>query len=169
MKYSVKQGGLTALATLLLFTVFAICTVFTLLAGADIYGKLAQRDRISYENRTLYQYLTTRVRQGDCPGMIFVADFDDNSPKAKGNTLFFCETIGSRQFFTRICCHDGTVRELFCESGLDLLPSDGEALLEAQDLHFALVGNRLTVTILSKDGREETLIIYLRSGKEVSQ
>ena len=60
-----KKRKTDALVVLLLFGVFAVCVLSVLLTGADAYQRLSERDRVSYDQRTAAQYLSTRVRQAD--------------------------------------------------------------------------------------------------------
>jgi len=168
MQEQVKKNSMSSVAPLLLFAIFATCIVMVLLSGANIYQKLVNRDQASYQHRTTAQYITTRVRQSDCADVAFIGDFSDLSGSEEGNTLFLCEILGGRTFFTRIYCHEGYVRELFSEAGVEFIPADGEKLLEANDLYFSMEDGLLTVSIEHADGLKETVVLSLHSGKEVA-
>ena len=132
MKRENKSLRITALAPVLLFAVFASCVVIVLLFGADNYQTLTRRDRESYQYRTAVQYLTTRIRQNDAVGMVFVGDFDEAAPKESGDTVYIRETVGDRIFYTRIYCHDGYLCELFAEEASGPAPEEGERILPAE-------------------------------------
>ncbi len=166
MKEQVKKINISSLAPLLLFVIFTTCILSVLLTGADIYQKVSRRDQNSFQQRTTAQYLTTRLRQSDVNDMYFAGDFYDTSPQTSGDTLFLCEVLNGRPFYTRIYCHGGYIYELFAESGIDFAPEDGEKILEANDLHFTVQGNLISIEITYADASTEKLILHMRSREE---
>jgi len=181
MKEQNKRSNLTSLAPLLLFVIFTICILAVLLTGTDIYKKISQRDQNSFQRRTTVQYLTTRLRQSDAEKMVFVGDFhtgsagdadhtvadhDAHDAAVSGDTLFLCEELNGRTFFTRIYCHEGYLCELFSEADLEISKKFGEPILALNALQFTLQGNVLTIEIEHTDTTTETLILNLRSKEE---
>jgi len=159
MKHAQRKQNITNLAVLVVFTVFAACVLLVLLAGADLYRNLTERDQRSYDRRTAAQYITTRVRQNDCAGEISVTDFHGVS------ALVLHQEIGQERYETRIYCCEGYIRELFAAAGSDLLPEDGEKLMEADSLAFHLKGAFLSVEITHIDDTTQSLALFLRSGE----
>lgn len=169
MKDSLTHKSLSSIAPLLLFAVFSACILMVLLSGAQIYRKIAKRDQNSIQCQTISRYLTTRLRQSDAEGMIFVGSFDEtmlptDDTKQSGDTLYLREQLNSRTYYTRIYVHEGMLRELFAADGLTFEPSGGTALLPLKDLHFMLQDGLLTVEITYEDGTAEILRFALRSG-----
>ena len=156
MKEQNKKSNLTALAPLLLFVIFTTCILTVLLTGADIYKKISQRDQNSFQRRTAVQYLTTRLRQSDIDGAVFV----------ENNTLFLREELNGRTYYTRIYCRDGYLCELFSEEGVEIPPQFGTPILALNALHFTQQGNVLTIEIEHADTTTETLILNLHSKEE---
>ena len=158
-----KDHSLNGLLALLLFGIFAACVLSVLLMGADAYQRLTERDRESYENRTVAQYIATRVRQADRSGGISAGAFGGS------DALELWETIDGEAYVTRVYCHDGWLRELFTDASGDFAPEDGEPVLEAESLSVSLSGaGLLTVEITSADGETQHVTLYLRSGKEAA-
>ena len=143
----------------MVFTLFAVCILMVLLTGADVYTRLVEDGEEAYARRTAAQYLTTRVRQGEC---VSTEDFGGC------DALVFRETIGSRAYLTRVYCYDGAIRELFSAEGGDFSPEEGETVLEASKLSFSLDGALLQAEIAFPDGSTEQLTWYLRTGQEVA-
>lgn len=168
MKEQIKKSSISSLAPLLLFVIFTTCILSVLLTGADVYQKISERDQNSFQCRTTAQYITTRLRQSDAVGMSFVGDFHALAPEDSGNTLFICEELGGRTFYTRIYCHDGYLRELFAEASLSFSPEAGEKILAINDLTFRKQDDLLYIEIEHADATVETLILHIRSGKEQS-
>ena len=160
MKEQDKRNNIYSLAPLLLFMVFTTCIVTVLLIGADGYRTFQSRDQAAFERRITVQYLTTRIRQNDVTDGVSVGEF------AGKDTLFLCEALDGKMYHTRIYCHDGYLRELFCEADMEFAPDAGEKIMELKDLQFHLTGNLLTVIITYPDDSSETVLLQLRSKRE---
>lgn len=166
MKQRTKSFQISALAPWLLFAVFASCVVIVLLFGAESYRGLSHRDRRSYQQRTAVQYLTTRIRQSDVDGMVFVGNFDTAQPDAAGDTLFICETLGGRTYYTRIYCYDGYLCELFAEASEAFEPGDGQRVLQADGLQITHKERVLAMKLTFADGETATFRVTCRAGKD---
>lgn len=149
-----RTHKITDLLSLTVLTVFALCTLVVLLLGGRVYRNLVEAGGENYRSRTAVQYLTTRVQQA---GTVSVEAFGD------ADALVIREEQGSRVYLTRIYCHDGWLRELYCAETAQLQPADGEKILEAESLTLLLEEGLLTAEI---DG--SSLLLQLRSGREVS-
>ncbi len=150
-----KTGDWTALATLLVFTLFAICLLLVLLTGAGVYRRLADRGDEGHVSQTAAQYITTRVHQGREPR---VEDFEGCE------ALTFSEEYGGTPYLTRIYCWDGWLRELFSAQETSLSPADGEKILKLDRVDFSLENGVLTVII-----QEESLNLTLREGRQIHE
>lgn len=160
MKIKQRNRKTDALVVLLLFGVFAVCILSVLLSGADVYQRLADRDRLGYDYRTAGQYLSTRVRQADRADAITVRSFGD------ADALVLTEEIAGEEYLTLVYCHDGYLRELFTFAGGNFLPEDGEKVLRAQSLSLSLDDHLLTAELIGPEGEAQKLALFLRSGEE---
>ena len=161
-----KRNGkrnISSILVLVLFAVFAMCILSVLLTGADTYRLLTQRDQTSYDRRTAAQYITTKIRQNDTDNMLFVGDFETGLPDDQGNTLYLNELADGAEYCTRLYCHEGYLRELFSRSGGGFSPEDGEMVLPAQSIHFAMNDHFLTIELTHPDGQAEQFVLALRS------
>ena len=157
-----KNNGfqINGILVLVLFGIFAVLVLMVLLTGAGAYRRLTERGQAAYTDRTIMQYVTTRVRQADQSGGIAVGEFYGIE------TLELYETLEDRTYVTRIYCYEGQVRELFSEAKIEFLPSDGECLLEADRMSFSLENGFLTAEI--QRGEEcLSLSLFLRSEEAV--
>lgn len=152
------RRSLENLAALLLFGVFAVSVLTTLLLGAGIYQRLTERDRRSYELRTCVQYVTTRVRQADRPGGVRVEEFGG------GDCLSFPEELDGRTYTTRVYCYGGWLMELLADEGTDLPPESGEPVMKLERLETELSDGLLTVTVCGENG-DYTFALSLRGGE----
>ena len=107
MKETKSKRSISSLAPFILFVILTTCLLSVLLSGADLYQTINQRDQVSYDQRTLIQYLTTKIRQNDVNGQIEVGSFDAVSDSDQGTTLHIFEVIEDRTFCTRIYCYNG--------------------------------------------------------------
>ncbi len=144
---------MTDLLALLVFALFGMCVLLVLLTGAKVYRNVVDRGETQFEARTAVQYVTMRVRQAES---VAVTDFEGCE------ALTIPEIIGGEVYLTRVYCHDGFLRELFCAEDAALSPDDGEKILPAEKLHVTIEGNLLTAQI---DGQKIFLHLI---GKEAA-
>lgn len=166
MKRNDRVLHITTVAPLLLFAIFASCVVIVLLFGAGNYQKLTRRDQDSYQRRTTVQYLTTRIRQSDAAGMVFVGDFYEATPKTSGDTVFIREVLGGRTFYTRIYCHDGYLWELFAEETATMEPADGERIFAVEQMRVVQDEDRLCFELAFANKEIANIWVTCRTGKE---
>lgn len=163
MRNQRRQGHIESLFVLLLFTVFAATLLLVLFAGANSYRRVAERGSDSYNRRICAQYIAAKVRHSDREGAIFVGGFSEPDRDDGISTLYLRQEIEGATYDTRIYWYDGAVRELFAEAGGAFEPQDGNEVLRTSVLEFSYGENILTVETGS-----ETLVLSLRSGKEVA-
>jgi len=157
-----RKHHIDGLLVLLLFSVFAICILWVLIAGAGTYRKVAQRDDEAYTRRTAIQYVATKVRQADAAGQISVRVFEEQ------DALVFTEKIDGVSYETRIYCYDGYLRELFAQADADMLPEDGEKVLAASELLLYMdepMEDQLLVKVRTAEEDWQELSLHLRSGE----
>ncbi len=159
MKRTENKSHIEGLLVLVLFGVFSICILAVLLSGADFYERLVERQQNGYTERTVPQYIATKIRQADASGAVSVREFDGIP------MLELVEMHGGEQYVTRIYCYDGYLRELFSGTTGNLQPGDGERILETEQVEFAQEGNFLKITVTGTDGETTELKLTLRSTK----
>ena len=157
MMNAMKNNQLGNVLVLLVFTVFAASVLLVLLTGADTVQKLNERDQSSYDRRTVVQYLTTRVRQGDQRDMIEVREIGDTS------VLAIKQQIEGEDYETLVYCCDGYLCELFVEADLEMELDFGEWILPVQDIRFRDEGTQIRASMTMNDGAKRELVLALRS------
>lgn len=158
-----KKNNMTGVLVLLIFAVFMVSLLLILMNGADLVQRITDRDQKSYNQRTVTQYLTTRVHQADREGAVSVRT------SGQMDVLSLTEEIDGTNYETSIYCHDGYLREMFCEAGVALPPEFGEKILPVQAFRVLLDDQLLHITFEMTDGTEQTVLLHLRSGKEAPQ
>ncbi|MCI8659006.1 MAG: DUF4860 domain-containing protein [Lachnospiraceae bacterium] len=157
MQQKKEQKGqiMGTLFTMLLFLVFVMCALFTVLAGGKVYENIGSRMADNYTKSVALQYIANKIRQGDEAGMARVLEVEGTS------VLELRQEFDSGQYVSWIYYYDGSIRELFTrkDSGLGL--PDGIPILECEGLSFTQEGQLLTVeTSGDRGGR---LLLSLRS------
>lgn len=154
MKIKRIQHHIDGLMTLIIFGIFAACTLTTLLAGAKAYSRLTQRDKLAYDRRTCVQYVAARVRGADSANVISIEKFGDSDALV----------LNGDGYITRIYCCGGYLRELYCNENRYAKPEEGERIIEAESLRLSQKGEILKAEITTPDGENNTLILSPRSG-----
>ena len=63
-----KGNAVSVLFTMLLFLVFVLCALFTVLIGSRVYENINVRSDANYTGNTALSYIANKVRQGDRAG-----------------------------------------------------------------------------------------------------
>ena len=79
MKQQTQQKGQTVnlLFTMLLFLVFVLCALFTVLIGGKVYENINSRIEENYSGQVVLNYVANKVRQGDEAGRVAVKTMED--------------------------------------------------------------------------------------------
>lgn len=67
---------MSVLFTMLLFLVFIMCALFTVLAGSKVYENISSRMDQTYTGSVALQYVANKVRQGDADKAVAVRTED---------------------------------------------------------------------------------------------
>ena len=127
-----SRSGAEQLYPALLFFVFLLCTVFTILIGSRVYENIRERDRLSFETDTALAYITNKVRQGDMADSIAVRE--ENGQQF----LVFTSVFDGIEYETLIYHMDGGLYELFALAENDLDVTAGQRIMDCDVMHFAL-------------------------------
>ena len=155
-----KTTKYTGLLALTVFALFAACLLLVLLLGAGVYRRQTDDGLQSDTRRTVAQYLTTRVRQGDTAGAVAVEPFGE------GQALVLTEVVAEEALCTRIYCKDGWLWELYTPASAAPQPEDGQRLLPVESLTFSLEHPRLTAAFADESGQVQQLVWCLRAQEE---
>lgn len=127
-----SRSGAEQLYPALLFFVFLLCTVFTILIGSRVYENIRERDRLSFETDTALAYITNKVRQGDIADSIAVRE--ENGQQF----LVFTSVFDGIEYETLIYHMDGGLYELFALADNDLDVTAGQRIMDCDVMQFAL-------------------------------
>lgn len=132
---------------------FTFCALFVVLIGQQVYENIVARNEENYAGATALAYVTNKLRQNDIEGSVELRPFGD------GEALVMRETVGDSVYETYIYCLDGSICELYCESGSGLTPEDGERVLKGE-----IAFKRLSDTLLGIRTDGGSTAVMLKSG-----
>lgn len=156
-----SRSGTEQLFPALLFFVFLLCTVFTILIGSRVYENIRERDRLSFETDTALAYITNKVRQSDISNSITVEE--ENGQQF----LTFTSLFDGIEYETRIYHMNGGLYELFALAENDLDVTAGQKIMDCDEMTFSLEelsegSSMLHITL----GEKRHINILLRSTQE---
>lgn len=149
----------SSLLPLLLFALFAVGILSVLLGGTQVFRTVSRRDELSFSHRTAARYVTSRVQQAEHPRCVTVEEFGGIA------ALTVRQELGGIALLTRVYCHEGWLRELYCPEGVQLDPADGEKLLPMEEMTLSQAEGLLTVTFTPPEGESRTLLLSLNGGE----
>lgn len=152
------RGGLGAAGTLIAACLFGAALLLSLAAGAGVYRQVQRRTEESAETRLGLSYLTAKVHAYDAAGGVRAGEFGG------ATALYLLEELDGVGYETILYVYDGYLRELFCEQGWELEPTDGEPIAEARRLTVSQRDRLLTLDYVDGGGTEARSDIWIRSG-----
>lgn len=150
-----KHQTTSVLFTMLLFLVFVMCALFTVLTGGKVYENISARMDQTYTGSVALQYIANKIRQGDGAGEVAVKEAEGQQ------VLELTQEIDGESYITWIYYLDGSIRELFTYEGSGLGLQDGLEILDCGGLSLTQEGRLLTAETLGEGGGR--LILSLRS------
>ncbi|MCQ2461337.1 MAG: DUF4860 domain-containing protein [Clostridia bacterium] len=143
---------------LVLFAVFAVTVLFVLMSGAGVYKDTQSVMTERYQERTCLSYITAKVNHYDEAGRVYVT-------KVNGvQALAVDEQMGGVDYTTYIYCHDGSIKEIMVDKGLDFKLEDGLDIINAKGLEFDTSENLIKVTCVGEDGSTAFATLHVESG-----
>ena len=143
---------------LALFCAFAASVLMVLIIGAGVYKNTVKSMEDRYTERTCLSYIASKVHHYDVSGGVYLQRFGD------GQALTLEENLEGTDYITLIYAHEGYVKELFMEKGLDLSPEDGEIVIEDTGLELQQAAdNLIKVSCKGEDGRNNSMYISINS------
>ena len=146
------------LCSLLLLGAFAVSLLLVLALGVLQYREISGVLDEQYGPSTAQSYIAAKVRSHDHAGGVTLGTLDGC------DALLLHEEVEGWDYVTYIYCYDNGLYELFCEAESELLPEDGERLLDLDSLSFDLADGLLRVTCTDGGARYETCLALRAEG-----
>lgn len=161
--HSRPSGSIDFIFSMILFLVFILCSVFTILIGSRVYSNIRARNDAAFYSDTALSYITNKVRQSDRTDSVDVRSIDGQ------NVLVLSSDYYGVLYETWIYTKDGSLMELFSEQGSGLSAEDGLPVMECPPVSFAIdkaaAGEMLAIT-LEGDSTSSTAKLFLRSASK---
>lgn len=160
---SQTTGNMGFLFSLLLFLLFVLCSVFTILIGSRVYQNIRARNDRSFYSGTALAYITNKVRQSDGRGKVEVRT-EDGLP-----VLVLKSQYGDVVYETWIYTRNGSLMELFSAKDSGLTTADGLPIMDCSYADFTLepTGSPPLLTITLGKGSDRTCArLCLRSSQD---
>ena len=155
-KTQTKGQSISGLFTMLLFLVFVLCALFSVLMGSQVYENITKRSDENFSGTTALSYIANKIRQGDRQDGVDIIEVDGTS------VLQLKQKIGEETYHTWIYWKDGSIRELITDENSGLGLEDGLEILECSGLSMEKKGSSI---ILQTQGEgAASLKLSLRSG-----
>lgn len=111
------------LFVLALFAVFTISALILVILGAQIYQKTVDHMEENYQKRTIYTYISEKIRQSDSSDAISIQKTEASY------VLCIKESYASGDYCTYIYEDEGTLKEYYTRSENEFLPSLGTDIM----------------------------------------
>ena len=158
MKQTVQRKHTTELVFMvLLFFIFGLCALFTILIGAQAYQNIGKRMDENSTQITALSYVSNKVKQADQAGMVTIKNINDT------NVLCLQQEIDQIFYETWIYYDQGYIKELFSQKDSGLTLKDGIEIIPSRGLSFFFVKPNL-LEVRTQDGEGKTQLLSLRSG-----
>lgn len=165
MKKTVSRPseGMDFIFSMLLFLVFILCSVFTILIGSRVYGNIRARNDAAFYSDTALSYITNKVRQSDRTGSISVRTVEGQS------ILVLASDYDGILYETWVYTKDGTLLELFSEQGSGLTVEDGLPIMDCEPISFSIADKKNGAMLeinLEETPSPRTASLFLRSSSK---
>ena len=158
-----KRSRLLEIApNFLLFFLFACCMFFVLISGAKSYKNVTAVMEEQFSVNTCISYVTAKVRHYDSEGAVTVGKIDDT------DALLFKEKIAGEEYLTYLYCYDGSLMELFCSADMEVLPIEGQQIMELDSLELSAEGDIIHFSCEINE-KQADASVFLQSGKGESE
>jgi hypothetical protein len=138
----------TTTAVLTVFCVFAMSMLTVLMLGAGVYRNIVESAREGYEERVCLSYIWSKAKNNS---HFYIGEFHGQP------AMRFDDVYGGTLYRTVIYSHDGWLRELFFEDGLEFNLGDGEPVARVDSLRFT-DGPGRSVRVVA--GKENLILSY---------
>ncbi|ADL03905.1 DUF4860 domain-containing protein [Lacrimispora saccharolytica] len=144
------------LFTILLFLVFVLCALFSVLIGGKVYENINGRAEDTYQKDVALSYIANKVRQGDEAARVTLEEMEGIP------VLKLEQKIEESVYVTNIYYRDGRLWELFTDAESGLGVGDGNEILECSPVTMNMDGRFLHIKTEGEGGG--SLWLSLRSG-----
>lgn len=153
-----RQTGAGVIASLILTCVFGATLLLSLIAGAGVYRRVAERTEQGANTRVGLTYLTAKIHGYDSADTVYAGTFGGS------DAVYLLQDVDGHTYETILYVYDGQLREMLCEQGWEPEPEGGEAITEARSLTVEEpTDGLLRLTFTDGNGAAQMADVFLRS------
>lgn len=142
---------------LALLCVFSFGALITVVLGSNTYRNIKEDTDSNYELRTPLSYISTKIRQNDSVDSIRII-------QKEGTDALVLETVDNGETCqTWIYEYQGSLCEVYVESGTSFQLEDGLAMIPSSGLEFDLKNGLLKVSAKDHLGETRSLSLSFRT------
>lgn len=146
-----KEHSIDMAFVLVVFAVFAVCSMLLVLLGAGVYGRIGEKAN-QMDGNTILSYVTEKLRGCGSRGSITL--------EGEGAILLEADTEAGG-YVTWLYVEDGVLKEALLEQGKEPLPNTGARIAELQSFQTEEEApGLLKISVTDKQG--ETGIRYFQ-------
>lgn len=149
MEYRFKKyiNAYKPVLNLLLFSMYAVCLIVTIIFGAKVYNSIVENKEESFNKTVALSYITTKVRGcNDEENTVKVEELDGK------DALVISEEFDGEKFETWLYIKDGFLCELFTSAETEINPMAGTDIIPLEKLKVSIKGKKLNIFATDSKG-----------------
>lgn len=135
-----KRRLTTRTFSIVLFTVFIVSILITLMVGTSIYRQLAVQQQAADDARLSLNLIANSVRANDATGAVATGDGPE------GPALVLVERLQTGTYETRIYLYEGKVLEEYSVAGVPYTPEKATVVTTSEVFSFSYSKGLLSIT-----------------------
>ncbi|MDO4522995.1 MAG: DUF4860 domain-containing protein [Eubacteriales bacterium] len=150
-----REHSVELIFVLLTFLIYTLSMLALVYLGAAVYRRTMAKLDEHNTLRTARAYVTEKLRQNDCSGVLGIASVGGQ------RALAIREEVAGREYTTYIYCYEGSLREMLVRSDLEASAEAGTELLQlrAFDIWETEDGD-FTVSVVSEQGAADRFFVH---------
>lgn len=146
---------LTSFLTLILFSFFALCSLFIVLIGAKDYQVVVEQSEQNNEIRASLTYVANKIRQNDEAGFVQVFNQDGTQ------ILSLTQDIDGQLYDTYIYFYNGNLNEQFVKHTAKIDLNEGSVITAVERFDISME-NSAVILQVQNSNREKPLVLKIQ-------
>lgn len=139
---------------LLIFCLFAVCSLFLVLIGANSYHRVVSEMDSNNETRASLSYISNKVHAAN-GGNVRIETLNGQK------TLVIRSNENGREYNTYIYLYNGYLMELYTKADNGFTPGDGDKITPLTAFTMEKDGSELKLSVCGKNRRHLSLNLFL--------
>lgn len=145
-KYKKQISAYKPVLTFLLFSMFSVGLIITIIFGTNVYNKIIENKQDSFNKTVALSYITTKIRSNNQDSNIRVDEIDGNS------AIVISEEFDGEVFETWIYTSEDNLCELFADKNANKVAEAGTKIIELKSLGAELKDGKISINVTDIKG-----------------